>query len=157
LPQTRRSWLHAAKIAAHNWQRLSWPSIALPLHLIEELAEVAAPPVSRPGSASLLALPPQHVARLVGMLWTAGHMAQSLPAQLHAPNRAAGVVMTLREEVAAAVTAEAAVRPCPRAVGQAIRIVKAAEDFMEARRRSRARCSAPPPGDCTTCSVRRWG
>jgi AraC family ethanolamine operon transcriptional activator len=121
------------EIAGHNPQRLSWASIALPLHLLDELAEVSAPPVSRPGSASLLTLPPDRAARIVGALSAAGQMAQGLPAQLHTPGCANGLAMALREEVAAALTAEAATRPCPRAVGQALRLVKAAEDFMEAR------------------------
>ena len=122
-----------AEIVAHNPERLSWAALALPLPLLEELAELGPPQVRVQGTLSVLMLPPDRSVRLVGALSAAGHMAQRLPAELQSPDCAAGLAMALREEVAAALTPDAEVRPYPRAVAQAIRLVQAAEAFMEAR------------------------
>lgn len=122
-----------AEITAFNPRTLRWAALALPLSLLEELAEVAAPQVRTPGAVSLLTLRPDRATRLVGALSAAGQVAQGLPTLLDNPDGAAGLAMALRDEVAAALTAEAEVRPRPRAVGQALRIVHAAEALMEAR------------------------
>jgi AraC family ethanolamine operon transcriptional activator len=110
-----------------------WAAVALPIPLLEELAEVAPPPWRLRGAVSVLTLQPDWAARLVGALSAAGEMAQRLPAELHLPGNAVGLGMALREEVAAALTAKVKLRPRPRAVGRALRLVQAAEAFMEAR------------------------
>ncbi|MBP0463915.1 helix-turn-helix domain-containing protein [Roseomonas sp. PWR1] len=122
-----------AEIAGHTPRRLRWAALALPLSLLEELAEIAAPDVHVPGAVSGVALPPDRAARLVSALSAAGEFAERLPERLHKPDCAAGLAMALRDEIAGALTAEAAFRPRPRAVGQALRLVREAETFMEAR------------------------
>lgn len=122
-----------AELIGYTPRRLRWAAIALPLPLLEELAEIAAPQVRIPGAVSLLTLPPDGAMRLVGALLAARQMAQDLPALLDIPGCTDGLAMALREQIAAALTAEAEVRPRPRAVGQALRIIQAAEAFMEAR------------------------
>ncbi|WP_198375121.1 helix-turn-helix domain-containing protein [Neoroseomonas rubea] len=122
-----------AEIAGHAPRRLRWAAVALPLPLLEELAEVATPHVRVHGAVSGLTLSPDRATRLVAALSSAGQLAEGLPALFHLPDCAAGLAMALREEVAGSLTAEAAFTPRPRAVGQALRLVRAAEAFMEAR------------------------
>jgi AraC family ethanolamine operon transcriptional activator len=122
-----------AEITSHNPRRLDWAAVALPLSLLEELAEVASPQRRVRGAVSLLALRPERAARLVGALSAAGRLAKDLPRLLGSADCAASLAMALREELAAALTAEAEVRARPRAVGHALRLVAAAEAFMDAQ------------------------
>lgn len=122
-----------AELTGYNPRRLRWAALSIPLQLLEELAELAAPQVRVPGEVSVLMLPPDRAARVVGALSAAGQMAQDLSTLLDIPECGAGLAMALREEIAAALTAEAEVRPRPRAVREALRIIHAAEAFMEAR------------------------
>lgn len=120
-----------AELTGYNPRRLDWAAIALPLSLLEELEELAPLPLRVRGESSLLALRPDLVARLAGALSAAGRLAEDLPTMVDTPGCASNLAMALREEVAAALTAEAEIRPRPRAVGQALRIVAAAEAFMD--------------------------
>jgi AraC-like DNA-binding protein len=120
-----------AEIASHSPGLLDWASLALPLPLIEELADLSPLPVSMKGVASLLTLPPERAERLVGALSAAGQLSEHLPMLLDNPDCAAGLAMALREEVAAALTAGVEVRPRPRAMASAMRTVAAAEAFMD--------------------------
>ena len=122
-----------AEITSHNPRRLDWAALALPLPLLEELAELGPPQLRVRGAVSLLALRPDRAARLVGAMSAAGRLAEDLPRLFDTPDCAAGLAMALREEIAAALTAEAEIRPRPRAVGRALRIVAAAEAFMDAQ------------------------
>jgi AraC family ethanolamine operon transcriptional activator len=121
-----------AEVTSFNPRLLDWAAIGLPLPLLDELAELAPPQLRVRGTASVLALRPDLAARLVGALSAAGRLADDLPMLLGSPDCASNLAMALREEVAAALTADAELRPRPRAVGQALRIVAAAEAFMEA-------------------------
>jgi hypothetical protein len=58
--------LGGAEVTGHNPQRLQWSALALPLPLLEELAEVAAPRLRTKGELSVLMLPPDRSARLAG-------------------------------------------------------------------------------------------
>lgn len=122
-----------AEITSHSPRRLDWATLMLPLPLLEELAEVASQQWLVRGAVTLLALRPDRAARLVGALSVAGRLAEHLPRLLDTPDCAASLAMALREELAGALTAEAEVRARPRAVGQALRIVAAAEAFMDAQ------------------------
>lgn len=122
-----------SEIASYSPSLLDWASLALPLTLLEELADLSPPPVSIKGAASLLTLPPERAERLVGALSSAGQLAVQMPMLLDNPDCASGLAMALREEVAAALTAGAEIRPRPRAIGRALHIVAAAEAFMEAQ------------------------
>jgi AraC family transcriptional regulator, ethanolamine operon transcriptional activator len=122
-----------ADLTGFNPQPLRWAALAVPLPLLEELAELAPPQARVQAALSVLTLQPDRMARLAGALSAAGEMAERLPAALDTPGCAAGLAMALREEVAAALTAEAEIRPRPRAVAEALRLVRAAEAFMEAR------------------------
>ncbi len=121
-----------AELTVYNPRYLDWAALALPLPLLEELVEVAPLPLRVRGASSLLALRPDRAARLASALSAAGRLAEDLQAMVNTPCCASNLAMALREEVAAALTAEAEIRPRPRAVGQALRIVAAAEAFMEA-------------------------
>jgi AraC family transcriptional regulator, ethanolamine operon transcriptional activator len=122
-----------AELTGFNPQPLSWAALALPLVLLEELAELAPPQLRVQGALSVLMLQPDRVARLAGAVSAASRMADRLPVALHTPDCAAGLAMALREEVAAALTADAEVRLRPRAVAEALRLVRAAEDVMQTR------------------------
>lgn len=122
-----------AEITGLNPQPLSWGALALPLPMLEELAELAPPQLRVRGALSVLTLQPERSARLAGVVAAAGAMAERLPVGLSSPDCAAGLAMALREEVAAALTTQAGIRPRPRAVAEALRLVRAAEDFMQAR------------------------
>lgn len=122
-----------AEITGFNPQPLSWGALALPLAMLEELAELAPPQLRVQGALSVLTIPPERAARLAAAVAAAGDMAENLPAGLSAPGSAGGMAMSLREEVAEALTAQAGIRSRPRAVAQALRLVAAAEDFMQAR------------------------
>jgi len=124
--------LGGAEITSHNPRRLDWAALALPLPLLEELAELAPPQLRVRGAVSLLALRPDRAARLAGALDASRQLAADLPMLLDRVDCATSLAMSLREEVAAALTADAEFRPRPRAVGQALRLVAAAEAFMEA-------------------------
>lgn len=122
-----------AEITGFNPQPLSWGALALPLPMLEELAELAPPQLRVRGALSVLTLPPERSARLGGMVAAASAMAERLPAGLSSPDCADGLAMALREEVAAALTTQAGIRSRPRAVAEALRLVRAAEDLMQAR------------------------
>lgn len=122
-----------AEVIGLNPQPLSWGALALPLPMLEELAELAPPQLRVRGALSVLTLQPARAARLAGAVAAAGAMAESLPAGLSSADCAAGLAMALREEIAAALTTQAGIRPRPRAVAEALRLVSAAEDFMHAR------------------------
>lgn len=122
-----------AEITGFNPQALSWGALALPLPLLEELAEVAPPKLRVQGALSVLAIQPERAARLAAVVAAAGRMAEGLPGGLSSPECAPSLAMALREEVAEALTAQAGIRSRPRAVKQALDLVRAAEDFMHAR------------------------
>lgn len=122
-----------AEIIGHNPRHLSWGALAVPLPVLDELAELAPPQVRVHGAASLLSLSPDRAERLIGVMLAAGRLAENMPASVGSADCAQGLAMALREEVAAALTAEADARPFPRAFGHALRLVAAAEAFMEAR------------------------
>jgi AraC-like DNA-binding protein len=122
-----------AEIMGFNPQPLSWGALALPLPMLEELAELAPPQLRVRGALSVLTLPPERSARLGGMVAAASAMAERLPAGLFSPDSADGLAMALREEVAAALTTQAGIRSRPRAVAEALRLVRAAEDLMQAQ------------------------
>jgi AraC family ethanolamine operon transcriptional activator len=121
-----------AELTGYNPRRLEWAALVLPLPSLEEFAEVAPLPLRGRGISSLLALRPDRVARLAGALSAAARLAEDLPTMVDTPGCASNLAMALREEVAAALTADAGIRPRPRAVGQALRIVAAAEAVMDA-------------------------
>ncbi|MBR0670545.1 AraC family transcriptional regulator [Neoroseomonas soli] len=125
--------LGGAEITSNNPRCLDWAALALPLPQLEELAELAPPQMRVRGTVSLLALLPERAARLAGSLSASRQLADDPSVLLDSPDAAGSLAMSLREEVAAALTAEAEFRPRPRAVGQALRIVAAAEAFMEAQ------------------------
>jgi hypothetical protein len=122
-----------AEVTSYNPRLLDWAAIGLPLSLLDELADLAPPQLRVRGETSVLALKPDLAARLVGALSAAGRLVDDLPMLLGSPDCASNLAMALREEVGAALTTEAEVRPRPRAVGQALRVVAAAEAFMEAQ------------------------
>ncbi|WP_233256300.1 helix-turn-helix domain-containing protein [Falsiroseomonas bella] len=125
--------LGGAEITSNSPRPLDWAALALPLPLLEELSELAPPQMRVRGAVSLLALRPDRAARLAGALSASRQLADDLPMLLETPDCAGNLAMSLREEVAAALASEAEFRPRPRAVGQALRIVAAAEALMEAQ------------------------
>lgn len=98
------------EITSHSPGLLDWAALALPLALLEELAELAPLPLRVRGMSSLLALRPDRAARLVGTLSAAGRLAEDLPMLLDTPDCAFNLAVALREDVAAALTDEACCR-----------------------------------------------
>jgi AraC-like DNA-binding protein len=124
--------LGGAELTSHSPARLDWAALALPLSLLEELAELAPPRLRVQGAVSLLALRPDCAARLAGALSGSRQVLEDLPMLLDSPASATSLALSLREDVAAALTADVEFKPRPRAVGQALRILAGAEAFMEA-------------------------
>jgi len=128
----RLARVNGAELTSHSPARLDWAALALPLSLLEELAELAPPRLRVQGAVSLLALRPDCAARLAGALSGSRQVLEDLPMLLDSPASATSLALSLREDVAAALTADVEFKPRPRAVGQALRILAGAEAFMEA-------------------------
>ncbi len=111
---------------------LGWAALALPRAQLEALAELAPLPVRLPGEAGILALPAEAEARLSGAVAAAAAMASAPPAVLFGHDCAAGLVQSLGELVGDALSADSALIAVPRATREAHRVVRAAEEFLDA-------------------------
>lgn len=111
---------------------VSWAALALPQAQLEALAELAPLPVRSPSEAGILALPAEAEARLSAAVAAAAAMASAPPAVLFSHDCVEGLAHALDELLCDVLTADSRLIPLPRATREAYRVVRAAEDFLDA-------------------------
>ncbi|WP_431281143.1 helix-turn-helix domain-containing protein [Humitalea sp. 24SJ18S-53] len=116
----------------HCNAEIGWAAIALPQAHLAALAELAPPPIRVPGAAGVLALPDGPEQRLAAAMAAAAEMAVCQPEALYRPGCATGLALSMAELVAETLTAGSRLMSTPRATREAHRVVRAAEDYLNA-------------------------
>lgn len=121
------------EVGARNGGRNAWAAVSMDLALLDELREVAPPPIRATGDAPMLRIPGGIAARLNGALRSAAVLAGSDGPILAELGVADGLAASMRDLIGQGLTAAAAVRPRPRALRDAMRLIRGAEEYMRTR------------------------
>jgi AraC family ethanolamine operon transcriptional activator len=108
-----------------------WAALSMPESLLAEIAEAAPAALRRPDHQTLVTAP-VGARRLAGALEAAGRMAEAPQDALRDPEAATGLARSLRDLAAAVLVSGEAALPTPRATRQAQRLVRRAEEFLDA-------------------------
>lgn len=118
------------EFAAHCATDTAWVAVALPLSLLEQLAEVAPPTIRVAGAVSLLdAEAPAWRHLRAAML--DGASGDRHVAELVGARHAEGFAMALRELIGEALTVAARARQHPRATADMVRVVRDTDAYLE--------------------------
>lgn len=108
----------------------SWAALTLPQTLLEEWASLASQQLVGRPEANVLTLAAGPSVRLAGALAAATQLAEDMPEALAAPACAEGLALSLQDLVGEALTDDICARPRPRALREAHRVVRRAEEFL---------------------------
>jgi AraC family ethanolamine operon transcriptional activator len=124
-----------AELAAHCVTDTAWVAVAVPLALLEQLAEVAPPAVRVAGAVSLLDAEAPAWRRLAAAMIAGAGVLNHSPATAPGPGPgpAEGFAMSLREMIADALTVAATARPHPRSTADMVRVVRDTEAYLDSR------------------------
>jgi AraC-like DNA-binding protein len=111
---------------------LGWAAIALPMSLLEELAELAPPTVRQAARVQMLDLPGASLSRLSAVLGAAARLSSTAPAALALPGTPEALAASIREAMMEALAPGISVVPQRRALRDAMRVVRDAEAFLHA-------------------------
>lgn len=109
-----------------------WAAMALPMDLLEELADLTSSLGRRTDSVNIVRFPAVAGQRLSAALFAAARLADDLPEVLAEPGCAEGLAASLRELLSSALTADATRFPTRRATREAMRVLRGAEDYLHA-------------------------
>ncbi len=118
------------EVGARNMGRNAWAAVSMDLALLDELREVAPPPIRAAGDAPMLRIPVSIASRLSGALRSAAELADEESPILPEQGVGDSLAASMRDLIAQALTAAAAVRPRPRSLHDALRLVRGAEEYM---------------------------
>ena len=111
---------------------LGWAALALPMTLLEELAELAPPALRKAATIRTLELPGASLSRLSAVLGAAARMTEHVPAALDTPGTAEALAASIREALAESLAPGIGIVPQRRATRNAMRVVRDAEAFLHA-------------------------
>jgi AraC family ethanolamine operon transcriptional activator len=109
-----------------------WAALALPMDLLEELAELAPPPVRRAGGAAVLRLNSVARQRLRGAITAAMRLADDLPEALAAPGCVMALGAAMHDLLESALADDVAVVPAGRATREAMRVLRGTQAYLDA-------------------------
>ncbi|MEI6159601.1 MAG: helix-turn-helix domain-containing protein [Roseococcus sp.] len=110
---------------------IAWGALALPDSQLDQLAELAPLPLRDPTAAGVLSLPGGPAERLAAAMTAAGQLTTTQPEALFQPGCAEALALEMRELTAQSLTAESYMLPMPRAAREAIRVLRATEEFLQ--------------------------
>jgi len=121
-----------AELRALAPTRIDWVATAMPSTVLEELTELAPMSTRSPLGVSLVEATPKRMQRLSAGLEAAMEMVDRLPPALMNPGTTLALSASLSEMIQVTLTPGFSILAQRRATREAVRVVRKAEDFLEA-------------------------